>query len=296
MKNKTMDKKFSKTINFLLIIAIVLAAGIWLNALNQVEANNFLTYQARMDFLDVGQADSALINLPNSKQILIDTGENSNTVEKVKQKMPATDRKIEHLILTHPDSDHIGGSIEVVQSYQIGEILTTKKESKSQIYKKLKDEVVKRKIKLTEVNAGDEYNIEGAWLKILYPVEDDVNSMTNNESSIVFNFDYKGAKALFMGDSELTSQGKILKITNDTDLVAQIIKIPHHGSADSLNKNFLQKVQANFAVISVGKNNKYGLPSSLCIEALNKMGIKIFRTDEEGNVSFGTNGLNWQAI
>lgn len=143
---------------------------------------------------------------------------------------------------------------------------------------------------------GDTYNIEGAWLKILYPLEENVNSMTNNESSIVFNFDYKGAKALFTGDSELTSQEKILKITNDSDLIAQIIKIPHHGSSDALNKSFLEKVKPDYAVISVGKNNKYGLPSSLCIDALNKMGIKIFRTDEDGTVSFGTNGLSWQPI
>jgi competence protein ComEC len=226
-------------------------------------------------------------------------------MEKLGEYVPFWDRQIEVVIATHPDQDHIGGLPEVMENYKIGEEIDNEVSSETQIYKKFEDVLYQKQIHHVEGAEGMEIKIgTEAKLTILSPdgTEEKDNPKDTNVSSIVAKLIFQNHSILLTGD--FPTGGELALLGNSTgnyqsgsavagvstinlsDLRADIMKIGHHGSKSSTSNNFLEAVKPSEAVISVGKNNRYGHPASEVLDRLGAHGINIKRTDEAGDVEY----------
>jgi competence protein ComEC len=207
--------------------------------------------------------------------------------------MPSGDKKIEYVVASHPDADHIGGLESVVESYNVGEFIETNADSSSNTFKGLQSALEQKKVKTVRASTGDKFNFAtGAEGEVLWP-KSDVSGLSSNDASIVLKFDYKGATALFTGDAELEAQNGVLAKHSADKIKTEVYKVPHHGSGGALDLKFLEAVVPKYAVVSVGKNNSYGHPAQTVLDALGKVKAQIFRTDQEGTIDFATNGASW---
>jgi len=260
-------------LGILLIVSFILA-GIIFHSQNR---------ELKVAIFDVGQGDAILIEQGNN-QILIDGGPSGQKVlEKMGLYMPFWDRKIEIIIATHPDQDHIAGLIEVMKNYEIGKIMDNGMSAESQVYKRFK-EIIRQK-NISEMEGKREMNIKlsgGAELKILWPREGE-NLKDSNGASIVARLAYGESSFLFTGD--LPSDQEMVLASQESNLNSQVLKVAHHGSKYSTGAEFLDKINPEKAVISVGKNS-YGHPSQEVLDRLDKKGIKILRTDKIGDIVY----------
>ncbi|MFH1855033.1 MAG: MBL fold metallo-hydrolase [bacterium] len=267
----------------------MLGIFIW-TTVNQNATADIKEGSARISFLDVGQGDSALINLPNSKQILIDTGEFPVVTQKIASQMPSFDREIEIVFLTHPDSDHVGGFEAVASGYKIDMVYLNTEKGDTKTFKRIKDKIDKEKIPYRVAYAGEDIYLGESLTKVLWPIEN--ATLSENNLSLILLFKIKESRALFTGDIEIEGQNRLLYSGLKDELKADIYKVPHHGSAGALNENFLKAVGAKLAVVSVGKNS-YGHPAKIVLDALLGLGMKVFRTDELGTIDFISTENGW---
>lgn len=236
---------------------------------------------ARIIFLDVGQGDATLILAENDNQVLIDGGDGKKIMNKLGQYMPFYDHKIELLIITHPDSDHIGGLIDVIKYYDIKEIMMTKYSCDTDICKELDRVVTEKTISKKYGKSGQTIYAGNQMLKILNPVHDDIKVNDDNDNSIVLKTMINNKALLLMGDAGFKIENELSMLGINID--ADILKISHHGSKNATSGTFIEKVSPQKAVISVGKN-RYGHPSQDVLNRLKNASINILRTDEAGDI------------
>lgn len=238
-------------------------------------------------FLDVGQGDSILIS-QGSQQILIDGGKDGKLLlEKLGKYIPFWDRKIEIIVETHPDADHIGGLIDVLNTYQVDSILETKMQSESQTFKKLEDIIASKDVEKVEAVKGVTMKFSGgAIAEVLYPFEAvvDINGKDTNMYSVVVKLSIGENKFLFTGDLPTTQENELLE--KHIDVSADFLKVGHHGSKYSSGSEFLDAVKPTDAIISVGKNNSYGHPNSEVLQRLSQHKINTIRTDESADILY----------
>lgn len=236
-------------------------------------------------FLDVGQGDSILIQ-KGTKQILIDGGPSGKTeLAKLGQYLPYFDREIEVVVVTHPDRDHIGGLIDVARNYKIDKVLLTGAVKDTEVYKEWKDVLLYNKVETLEVSRGMEVSSEDINMKIIYPqAKIDASVGDANNDSIVARMEYGKNSFLFTGDVESPAENEILE--SQENINADVLKVAHHGSKYSSSEAFLDAVSPETAIISVSATNSYGHPTEVVLEALKKRNIRIFRTDEEGDIIY----------
>ena len=243
----------------------------------------------RLDFIDVGQGDSTLIESPNGKFMLIDAG-TSQSARKVCDYLQSRGvSEIEYLIFTHPHEDHIGGGVKAVENFSVKNVLMTKKAANSAIYERLIDALLQSKeqngTKITAPAVSDIYAFDGAEFEILSADGD--NSDSNN-SSIVLRLTYGDCSFMFTGDAEKSIEKSI--VSSKKDIGCVLLKCGHHGSSTSNSTEFLQAVCPSAAVISCGLDNSYGHPHTETLSRLNSIGARIFRTDELGDIVFECDG------
>lgn len=238
-------------------------------------------------FLDVGQGDATLIE-QGSKQILIDGGPDGQILmEKLGKFIPFWDRKIEMVVATHPDQDHIQGLVDVLEKYQVGSLMETSEESDSQVYKEYKNLLEQKNINVIGARIGTEVDLgDNAKIEIMEPIFEkaDENKKENNSNSIISKLIFGKNNFLFTGDATADEEKEFISLPED--LSADILKVAHHGSKYSTTEEFLAKIKPKMAIISVGKNNKFGHPAPEILERLEKDKIKIIRTDEFGDIIF----------
>lgn len=238
-------------------------------------------------FLDVGQGDAVLV-LQGSNQMLIDGGKSGKSLlEKLGKYIPFWDRQIEVVAATHPDQDHIGGLIGVLQSYKVDKVIKTKAESESQTYKVLAKEIEGEGAEIVEAAKGVSLKFpNGAEAEIIYPLASlsSENIKDSNAGSVVARLNFGENNFLFTGD--LPSEQEQELLGNNADIKADVLKVAHHGSKYSSSSEFLDKVNPREAIISVGKNNSYGHPAQEALDRIMKNKIKILRTDELGDIEY----------
>lgn len=287
-----MDNRYKKGINFIFVLGILVALYLWGSVYQNSQANPQIT-GAQISFLDVGEGDSALINLPNSVQILIDGGRSGTVLGPLAEKMPRHDKKIEYVVESHPDADHIGGLNDVLKSYEVGEIIKTNKTSDSQTFATLEDQIKSKNIPVKIADERDILTFGGASAEVLSPKESNIESLSSNNSSIVLRFTYQNSCAIFTGDAEIEAQQKIRSTFSSQELKCELFKVAHHGSAGAYDEKLTQEINPKYAVISVGKNS-YGHPVGTVISSLEKLGIEILRTDQKGTIDFVSKGTGWE--
>jgi len=287
-----MDNRYKRGINFIFILGILIALYLWGSVYQNSQANPQIT-GAQISFLDVGEGDSALINLPNSVQILIDGGRSGTVLAPLAKKMPRHDKKIEYVIESHPDADHIGGLNDVLKSYEVGEIIKTNKTSESQTFATLEDQIKSKNIPVKIADERDVLTFAGASAEVLSPKESNIESLSSNNSSIVLRFSYQNSCAIFTGDAEIEAQQKIRSSFSEDNLKCELFKVAHHGSSGAYDEKLTQQINPKYAVISVGKNS-YGHPGGAVISSLQKLGIEILRTDQKGTIDFVSKSVGWE--
>lgn len=232
-------------------------------------------------FIDVGQADSILITTPDNKTMLIDAGNNEDGDDIVKYIKGMGIDTIDVLIGTHPHEDHIGGIDDVINSFKIGKFYMPRAANNTKTYEDVLDAAKTKGYKIIAGRAGMNINFSDlVKAEILAPNSAEYDDLNN--FSIVVKLTYEENSFLFMGDAEKQSENEIL--TKGYNILADVIKIGHHGSSSSTSEKFLQTVSPRYAVISVGRGNDYGHPHRETMELLKKYVITVYRTDDCGTV------------
>ena len=239
---------------------------------SKAQVNNLQIY-----FFDVGQGDSILIRTPDGRDILIDGGPDSTVIERLGSVLPFWDRYIDMAILTHPHDDHINGLSDALGYYEFGKIvepdLKIDPENLQYFNAKTEREVVTK--------SGENFNLgEGLSMKIIYPFDINLEEENINDTSIVFQLEYKGKKFLFTGDATAEVEAKILEQNLDSDF----LKVGHHGSRYSSSAEFLAKVTPTISIISVGEGNSFGHPTQDTLDRLSAVGSRVLRTDRSGTI------------
>lgn len=257
---------------------------------------NLIPQNLKIHFIDVGQGDSCLIITPQNKTILIDGGGSTNSDFDVGEStlIPyILDRgftKIDIVIISHFDLDHISGILTLLQELRVGKVYISKQIEDSSNYQNFLEIVNEKKIKVYEVKAGNRIHIEkNLYFDVLWPMDEQITTNILNNNAIVCNFHYKDFSMLFTGDIEEIAEKKILELYSKKLLKANILKVGHHGSKTSSTSEFINAVKPQIAVIGVGKNNKFGHPNDGVLQRLNDLNCKIFRTDINGEISIEVN-------
>lgn len=249
-------------------------------------------------FLDVGQGDAILIRLPYDQEIyLIDIGGtirlNKEEWQRKKHEFSVGNdilipylqkegiKKIDKLIVTHGDADHIGAAQELLSNITVKEVVFGRKEQEAILEKAVKKQALEKEVKISEVGEGESWRVNEAEFFVLAPTG---KERSENNASIVLWAKLGGITWLFTGDLE--EEGEKGLVATYPDLRADVLKVAHHGSNTSSITPFLSAVQPNIAIISVGERNRYGHPHKEVIERFEKMGIEIWRTDKQGAISY----------
>lgn len=274
-----------KTIISFLIFCNLIAFGIFYD-LRTVE--NF-----RVVFFDVGQGDAALIRTAKRQTILIDGGPEQAILPHLAREIPFWEKKIDLIILTHPDADHLSGLVEVLQRYDVKQVLWNGQEADTLLYKQWKSLI--QDIPSRYAFRGQKVYFSGGRLDVLYPPKDYQFSDDLNEGSIINKLIHSNGKILYTGDAYKAQESKLLSWEKDCqnnnfywcdvmDLSADVLKVGHHGSSSSSDALFLSRVKPKIALISAGQDNRYGHPHQETLNLLKTLDISIHQTSEDGNL------------
>jgi competence protein ComEC len=246
-----------------------------------------------VSFFDVGQGDSIFIETPQGHQVLIDGGPGSIVLEKLGEEMPYWDRDIDLIILTHPEHDHIFGLIEVLKNYEVENVLWTGIKRNTQEYGEWIECLEKEGAEIIIAEKGQKIIMGDVYFEIVHPFENlegqEIKSVNN--SSVVGRLIFKDSSFLFTGDIFKSIEKDIIE--SGVDIESDVLKVGHHGSKTSSREEFVSAVSPGIAVIQVGENNSYGHPSQETLDTLENYGIKILRTDINGDIKIISDGLNY---
>lgn len=245
--------------------------------------------QMKVHYIDVGKADSIFIELPNDETMLIDAGESYNgpTIEEYIKNLGYS--TIDYLIATHPDSDHIGGMPHIINNFEIKSIYMPKVVHTTKTYENLLNTIKDNELTVKTARTGVEIlNEDNLKINMIAPNSETYKN--TNDYSAVIMITYGVKKFLFMGDAQILSEKEIL--ASGVDVKADVLKVGHHGSETSSHQAFLDAVEAEYAVITVGYRKNYNLPSEKIVERLKDSGMTVFRTDLNGTIVITTNGIH----
>ena len=269
---------------FISILAVIVTAALSFRFFHPAAEADYLEIR----FLDVGQADSALIQTKNGT-VMIDTGYRDSGAY-LGNVLRECGNTISCLILTHPHGDHIGGALYVLEHCEVDRVILPPIPGEDTRYAAILEEIEEQDIPTRTISPGEGFSLGRARFTFLAPLRE---YDEENDNSYVIRLDYGEISALFTGDAEAESEREQVKLYGSAAggyLDADILKVGHHGSASSTTDTYLAAVTPTYAVISCGMGNDYGHPHKEVTNRLTKTGILILRTDLAGNVHFRTNG------
>ena len=267
-------------------VALGIAAAIlWTRVVGNPDGN------LHVHFLDIGQGDSILVVAPSGRQALIDGGpDGDRTSQALAGVLPGGDRSLDLVVITHLDSDHSGGLLEVLDRYTVGAVLSGPQPPGNEMQAQWEQRLNKHNIEPVEVSAG--YVIElddGVELQVLNPQGGSLFRDSNNDS-VVLRLTYGEVSFLLTADIESEAEARL--VNSGTELHSTVLKVPHHGSNTSTTQRFLDAVSPAIAVVSAGADNQYGHPASAVVQRLEAaVGTQnVYRTDLHGGVEVVSDG------
>ncbi len=284
------NSKSKKAFIYLVLFALII------RFLSYTKTNKLL-----MTFIHVGQGDATLLQFPNGKTALIDAGNKGFGFDAGKRYVDPVLKyyginKINYLIGSHPHSDHIGGFDFIMSNYLIDTLVFNNIEVNSGLYQKLLKKAKRKNIAFLRLDSGDILPIDRqVRFYVLHPSDNFENVNTHsgssiNNSSLVFKLVHGKNRILFTGDAEMESEHALLNYKDF--LECDLLKVGHHGSKTSSSLEFLNFVKPDYAIISVGKNNKFKHPSFSTLSRYAQLAIPAFRTDLNGALVFESDGRN----
>jgi competence protein ComEC len=272
-----------------MIVGVMLLAFIliWLAVLQLPDGH------LHVAFLDVGQGDAILITTPQGRQILVDGGPGSSALTSaLGQRMPFWDRSIDLVVLTHADTDHISGLVEVLQRYDVGGWLDSGLPADDPAYLQCQALLDNAHVPHHAVRIGDSLDLgRGVAIDVLHPQRQGAQAgdAQDNDNSVVLKLTWNQTSFLLTGDLEAQGESELLQ--SGHSLAADVLKVGHHGSGGSSSPQFLAAVAPNYAVISVGADNRFGHPDPEVLDRLaDVVQVTVLRTDEQGSVEAITDG------
>ncbi len=240
-------------------------------------------------FLDVGQGDAIFIDSPTHGRVLIDGGPNRKVLSELGKILPFADKRIDIIVETHPDKDHIGGLPEVISRYEVGMFLEPGVESENAIDDELKKRAEQKDIPSVLARRSMVLNFgDGVKLIMLFPTQD-VTNWETNRASIVAKLVYGDKSFLLTGDSPIAIENVLINLRPNF-LDSDVLKAGHHGSRTSTSLEYAEAVSPEYAVISAGEDNSYGHPHKEVLDILEKVDAKTISTIDSGTIKFETNG------
>jgi competence protein ComEC len=267
-----------------------------------------------VDYLDVGQGDSALITFPNGETLLVDGGgkPSFSTIytqidgEDAEPFTPDTRNigeavvseflwekgydKVDYILATHADTDHIQGLVDVARNFKIKTAIFGRTPMQDADFIELNNVLQKRSIPIQTVSRGDVLTFGEAKIEVLYP--ENTDEISDNNHSVTFRLVFGDRKFFFTGDIEKETEN--LLIQTPQFLQSEVVKVAHHGSRSSSTAEFIEASKAKVAVISVGKESPFGHPHEEVVERWKSYKAKILQTGERGTISFSTDGKDLQ--
>lgn len=260
-------------------ILILLAVSITLT-LSMLPEENFKIQEQdlQVHFLDVGQGDATLIT-NDGHSMLIDAGDNTMGTKVQLYLQKQNIKKLDYLVGTHPDADHIGGLDVVITKFDCDTIFMPEATKETQTYYDVIDAMQQKRYQYVEPDVGDHFMLGDASITVIAPnsIYEDVNN-----ASIGILIEHGENSFLFTGDAEEEAEYDMLNA--GMNLQADVYKVGHHGSSSSTSREILEAITPEYAVISCGANNDYGHPHAETLNKLRERGIRVFRTDEQGTI------------
>ncbi|MCA9355803.1 MBL fold metallo-hydrolase [Candidatus Kaiserbacteria bacterium] len=282
-----MSDRFLLVRSIILTLLLVVSVVVWFPfvSLSQADESQLLTVR----FLDVGQGDSIHIITPDGYEMLIDGGPGGSVLRELANGRSFFDRSIDIVVATHPDTDHIGGLVDVIEKYQIGAIMETEVEGDSQAVIAF-DKVVRAEgAHVVSAKAGQIIELGASTtVKILSPKGDTTN-WENNTASIVLQLQYGEVGFMLTGDAPIGIENYLVDIYGE-QLESEVLKLGHHGSETSSDSKFLKVVEPLYAVVSAGNNNRYGHPKESVLARAKATGAEVLSTAERGAIIFKSDG------
>jgi len=287
-------------IGLVVVLALLVDAGYWF-------ARRHLNGDLRVTYIDVGQGNSALLELPGGQTALIDGGgfSDNNTFDMGARVLaPFLWRKkirtIDTLVLSHPNSDHLNGLIFIARHFNVKTIWTNNETRTTQGYERLQNIVARKQINLPDFqHMPRQLLINGVEFCFLYPPADFLAQKASqkwrstNNNSLVVKVSFGDISFLFAGDIMAEAEQELVDLAG-ADLACDVLLVPHHGSRTSSSQPFLLSVQPEVAVFSAGWKNRFRFPHATVLAAYEKIGCRIFRTDQNGAIMIKTDGNRLQ--
>ncbi|MGL4772336.1 MAG: ComEC/Rec2 family competence protein [Clostridium sp.] len=238
-------------------------------------------------YINVGQGDCILIEV-NNKTLLIDAGPKEERNNVISYLNKESIKKLDYIIATHPHEDHIGNMSEVIKNYDVGDFYAPKITNTTKSFERMVDALKDKNKKINVIKEGtDSIDLgKNTKVKVFSPSIDKYDNL-NNYSPII-KIEYGDTSFLFTGDAEKEVEDYVLKFKDE--LNCDVIKLGHHGSSSSSSPNFIKQVSPSTAIISCGKDNKYGHPHKETLSTLQKYDINYFITVEEGSIIVKSDG------
>lgn len=290
----------SRVKKVLLALAVVLLLGnlmVWSSIYSR--KRQLMSRELTVAVLNVGQGDAIFIQAPNGNQVIVDGGPNAKILQELGGLMPWNDKTIDMIVITNPDKDHIAGFVDVLKRYDVDYLLESGTENNSLVNNEVKRLAEVNKVEKILARRGMEIFLDeaaGVKLTILFP-DRDVSAEKTNDGSIVMRLTYGETEVMLTGDATSGVERHLLGLENsfssstpELGLQSDILKVGHHGSKTSSSYEFVKAVAPKFALISLGKDNKYGHPNEEVLGTLAAFPLEVFRTDQMGTIVMKSDG------
>jgi len=279
--------RFYKNVIKLILAASIIACAFCFNL--SVTSSAADADKVEVHFIDVGQGDATLI-ISGEHSMLIDAGDETKGTAIQNYLQKRNIQKLDYLVLTHPDADHIGGAPVIITKFDIDTVFVSNYEKDNNTYRKLIQALDNKRLNGVTPEVGSQYMLGTAQITILGPNKTYDNP---NDASLALMIQNGDNKFLFTGDAEEAAEKDIQEA--QTDLSADVYHAGHHGSRTSTSQEFFAAVCPSYAVISCGEENSYGHPHAETLNTFRANGVKVYRTDEQGSIIATSDGkeISW---
>jgi competence protein ComEC len=274
-----------------MVLGVLLAATIlvWLPTLLLWGREADRAWELSVSFLDVGQGDAIFIETPDGVQALIDGGPDSAVLRELGRLMTLNDRTIDMVMATHPDMDHIGGLVDVLARYEVGHIVRTEAKNDTAAARAFDEAVLGEAAVAVFARAGQLWTLGASTTLFVWSPPTNTARWESNTASIVTQLRFGDIEFMLTGDAPRGIEDYLSRRYGNA-LASEVLKLAHHGSRTSTSEFFLDVVRPEYAIVSAGRNNRYGHPHETVVGRVVARDIALLNTAERGTVTFRTDG------